>query len=90
MIDDFRLKIEGMLSIRIKKTERSLRLVGVAAPTPRRAIPQIVIRHSSFVIPTSSLYIFFEQVFHLCDFIRAFGILSGNRSFFETFENHFF
>ena len=30
-----------MLSILIEKTERSLRLVGVVAPTPRRAIPQI-------------------------------------------------
>jgi hypothetical protein len=28
----------------IKRTERSLRLVGVIAPTPRRAIPQIVNR----------------------------------------------
>jgi hypothetical protein len=32
----------GMLSIQIEKTERSLRLVGVVAPTPRRAIQQIV------------------------------------------------
>ena len=31
----------GMLSLLIEKTERSLRLVGVVAPTPRRAIPQI-------------------------------------------------
>jgi hypothetical protein len=38
------LNILGMVSIKIEKTERSLRLVGVVAPTPRRAIPQIVPR----------------------------------------------
>ena len=31
----------GILSTYIEKTERSLRLAGVVAPTPRRAIPQI-------------------------------------------------
>ena len=35
------INILGMLSTYIEKTERSLRLVGVVAPTPRRAIPQI-------------------------------------------------
>ena len=35
------LNILGMLSILIEKTERSLRLVGVVAPTPRREITQI-------------------------------------------------
>jgi len=37
----------GMLSIKIEKTERSPRLVGVAAPAPRRAIPQIFNLQSS-------------------------------------------
>jgi hypothetical protein len=32
----------------LKRAERSLRLVGAVAPTPRRAIPQFVNRHSSF------------------------------------------
>jgi len=42
-----RLNILGMLSILIEKTERSLRLVGVVAPTPRRAKPQIFNLQSS-------------------------------------------
>ena len=46
-IDDFRLKIKGMLSIKIKKTQRSLRLVRVVAPTPRRAIQQFFNLQSS-------------------------------------------
>jgi hypothetical protein len=41
---------EGILSILSKKIERSLRLVEAAAPTPRRAIPPFVTRHSSLVI----------------------------------------
>ena len=36
-----RLNILAMLSIQIEKTERSLRLIGVVAPTARRAIQQI-------------------------------------------------
>ena len=36
----------GILSI-LKKNERSLRLVGVLAPTPRRAIPSFDIRYSA-------------------------------------------
>jgi hypothetical protein len=36
------MNVEGMYSVYFyKKTERSLRLVGVVAPTPRRAIQQI-------------------------------------------------
>ncbi len=31
--------VEGMYSVYFKKTERSLRLVGVLVPTPRRAKP---------------------------------------------------
>ena len=42
-----RLNILAMLSILIEKTERSLRLAGVLAPTPRRAIPQIFNRQYS-------------------------------------------
>ena len=37
---------ECILSV-IKKISRSLLLVGVAAPTPRRAIPSFVIRYSA-------------------------------------------
>ena len=39
----------GMLSIKIEKTERSLRLVGVEAPKPRRAIQQIFNLHLSLL-----------------------------------------
>jgi hypothetical protein len=39
----------GMLSTYIEKTERSLRLVGVLAPTPRRAIQQIFNVQSSIL-----------------------------------------
>ena len=39
MIEDCRLKIEYLWNaVDLKKTEHSLRLVGVLAPTPRRAI----------------------------------------------------
>ena len=40
---------ECILSI-LKKISRSLRLVGVLTPTPRRAIPSFVICHLSFDI----------------------------------------
>jgi hypothetical protein len=42
------MNVEGMYSVYFyKKTERSLRLVGVVAPTPRRAIQQIFNLQSS-------------------------------------------
>ena len=44
----FRMSKEGILSILSKKIERSLRLVEAAAPTPRKAIPPFVTRHSLF------------------------------------------
>jgi hypothetical protein len=43
-----RMSKEGILSILSEKIERSLRLVEAAAPTPRRAIPPFVNRHSIF------------------------------------------
>ena len=54
--------IEGLYSIYFyKKMERSLRLVGVLAPTPRRAIPAFVTRHSLLV--ASHLLIFSSSQF---------------------------
>ena len=41
-------------------------------------------------INSKQLYIFFEQILHLSDFIRALGILGGNRSVFKAFENDIF
>jgi len=49
----------GMLLIIIEKTERSLRLVGNLAPTPRRAIPQIFnLKYSIPACPDWGLQIF--------------------------------
>ena len=43
--------VEGMYSIFFNnEMERSLRLVGVLTPTPRRAIPSFEIRYSLFDI----------------------------------------
>ena len=41
-------------------------------------------------INSKQLNIFLEQILHLSDFIRALGILGGNRSVFKAFENDIF
>ncbi len=55
----------GMLSILIEKTKRSLRLLGVVAPTPRRAIPQIYPPPADqYSIPTWVIVICYMKFFN--------------------------